>query len=232
MQGTPIVIVGSGFAGLAMGIRLKQAGIHDFTIFEQAGRVGGTWRDNHYPGAACDVESHLYSFSFEPNPRWTRMFAPQAEILAYLEHCARKYGLLPHIRLNTEVRSASFDEQEGTWQVETSDGRTTTARVVVSACGGLSRPAWPDIPGLRVFGGKTFHSARWDDSADLDGKTVAVIGTGASAIQIVPAIAPKVGRLHLFQRTPPWILPKWDRAIAPREREWFSRVPLLQRLVE
>ncbi|MDI1450738.1 NAD(P)/FAD-dependent oxidoreductase [Polyangium sp. 6x1] len=227
---TPIVIIGSGFAGLAMAIRLKQAGMHDFVLFEQAGRVGGTWRDNHYPGAACDVESHLYSFSFEPNPRWTRMFAPQAEILSYLESCARKYGLLPHIRLNTEVRRATFDERAGTWRVETSDGCTTTTRVVVSACGGLSRPALPDIPGLGAFGGKTFHSARWDEHADLEGKAVAVIGTGASAIQIVPAIAPKVRRLHLFQRTPPWILPKYDRPITPGEREWFARVPLLQRL--
>ncbi|MDI1436014.1 flavin-containing monooxygenase [Polyangium sorediatum] len=227
---SPIIIVGSGFAGLAMAIRLKQAGIHDFILFEQAGRVGGTWRDNHYPGAACDVESHLYSFSFEPNPRWTRSFAPQAEILDYLEACARKYGLLPHIRLNTEVRRATFDERAGVWRVETSDGGTTMARVVVSACGGLNRPALPDIPGLGAFGGKTFHSARWDEHANLDGKTVAVIGTGASAIQIVPALAPKVGRLHLFQRTPPWILPKQDRAITPRERQWFARVPLLQRV--
>lgn len=225
-----IVIVGSGFAGIGMAIRLKQAGIDDFTIFEQADRVGGTWRDNHYPGAACDIESHLYSFSFEPNPRWSRTFAPQAEILAYLEFCVEKYGLRRHLRMKTAVKSATFDEASGTWDVGTSDGKTVRARVVISGCGGLSKPQMPDIPGLETFRGEIFHSARWDDRAELSGKTVAVIGTGASAIQIVPSIAPIVGKLEVYQRTPPWILPKQDRGIGEREQEWFARVPALQKL--
>lgn len=214
-----------------MGIRLKQAGIHDFTILEQAERVGGTWRDNHYPGAACDIQSHLYSFSFEPNPGWSRTFAAQGEILLYLERCADKYGLRPHLRLGVAVTSASFDEPSGLWEVRTSDGQTRKARYVISGCGGLSRPSLPDLAGLGSFEGKCFHSARWDGGYPLEGKTVAVIGTGASAIQLVPNIAPRVGRLHLFQRTAPWILPKADHVISPRAQAWFRRVPALQRLV-
>jgi cation diffusion facilitator CzcD-associated flavoprotein CzcO len=224
-----ILIIGTGFSGLGMGIRLKQAGIHDFVILEQASGVGGTWRDNHYPGAACDVESHLYSFSFEPNPDWSRTFAGQKEILAYLEHCADKYGLRPHIRFDTAATGASFDERTGLWTVETSRGERLTARVLVSAIGGFSRPSYPDIPGLASFAGKVVHSARWDDSYPLEGKRVGVIGTGASAIQIVPSIAPKVSQLHVFQRTPPWIVPKLDRPIREEEQERFRRAPLLQR---
>jgi cation diffusion facilitator CzcD-associated flavoprotein CzcO len=230
MTNDPIVIVGTGFSGLGMGIRLKQAGIHDFVILEKASGVGGTWRDNHYPGAACDVESHLYSFSFEPNPGWSRTFAGQREILAYLDRCADKYGLRPHIRFDTAATGASFDERTGSWTVETSRGDRLRARVLVSAIGGFSRPSYPDIPGLASFAGKVVHSARWDDSYPLEGKRVGVIGTGASAIQIVPAIAPKVAELHVFQRTPPWILPKLDRAIPEEERERFRRVPALQKL--
>jgi cation diffusion facilitator CzcD-associated flavoprotein CzcO len=226
-----IAIIGTGFSGLGMGIRLKQAGIHDFVIFEQADHVGGTWRDNHYPGAACDIESHLYSLSFAPNPNWTRQYAPQAEILAYLDHCADKYGLRPHIRLCAAVTSAVFDEPSGHWELRTSDGKITKAHQIIAACGGISRPALPDIPGLEDFAGKIFHSARWDHSYDLTDKTVAVIGTGASAIQIIPAIAPRVKRLHLFQRTPPWIVPKADRRITEAERERFRRRPVLQHLV-
>jgi cation diffusion facilitator CzcD-associated flavoprotein CzcO len=225
-----VLIIGSGFAGLGMGIRLKQAGIESFTILEQAGGVGGTWRDNHYPGAACDIPSHLYSFSFEPNPRWTRAFGEQTEILAYLEHCADKYGLRPHLRFGAEVVRASFDERSGIWEVIARDGRTWRARALVSGCGGLSRPSYPDIPGLSSFEGKTFHTARWDHRFPLEGKTVGLIGTGASAIQIVPEIAPRVGRMHLFQRTPPWIMPKPDRDIGPVERAIFRRAPALQRL--
>jgi cation diffusion facilitator CzcD-associated flavoprotein CzcO len=226
-----ILIIGTGFAGLCMGIRLKQAGIHDFTILEEADEVGGTWRDNHYPGAACDIQSHLYSFSFEPNPRWTRMFALQAEILEYLKHCADKYGLRPHIKFNARVAGASFDERTGTWEVATADGKTYRGRLLVSGSGGLSRPSIPEIPGLPVFEGKAFHSARWDHGYSLEGKTVGVVGTGASGIQIVPEIAPKVRKLYLFQRTPPWILPKPDRAIGPMERAIFARAPGVQQLV-
>ena len=225
-----VLIVGTGFSGLGVAIALKQAGIDEFTILEQADRVGGTWRDNHYPGAACDVQSHLYSFSFEPNPEWSRMFAPQAEILAYLDRCADKYDLRRHIRFGTAVTRATFDERAGLWTVETQRGASLKARTLVSGCGPLSRPALPDIPGLATFAGKTFHSARWDHSFALEGKTVAIIGTGASAIQIVPAIAPRVGKLRVFQRTAPWIMPKPDREMRPGERAIFARVPLAQKV--
>ena len=225
-----VLIIGSGFAGLGMGIRLKQAGFHDFTILEQADGVGGTWRDNHYPGAACDVPSYLYSFSFEPNPRWSRSFSEQEEILAYLEHCTDKYGLRPHIAFHSEVKSASFDERAGLWEVHTTDGRVRRARALVSGCGGLSRPSYPAIEGLATFKGKTFHSARWDHSYPLEGKRVGVIGTGASAIQIVPAIAPKVAKLDVYQRTPPWIVPKLDVAIPEGMKSAFSAAPPLQQL--
>ncbi|MGO8992444.1 MAG: flavin-containing monooxygenase [Polyangiaceae bacterium] len=225
-----VLIIGTGFAGLGMGIRLKQAGFHDFTILEQASGVGGTWRDNHYPGAACDVPSYLYSFSFEQNPRWSRSFGAQDEILAYLNHCTDKYGLRPHIRFNVEVTRASFDERAGLWTVGTSDGKTLRARALVSGTGGLSRPSYPDIPGLDSFQGKKFHSARWDHTYPLEGKHVGVIGTGASSIQIVPAIAPKVGKLDVFQRTPPWIVPKLDVAIPDRMKSAFAAAPSLQKL--
>src|SRR5262249_14601690 len=158
---------------------------------------------------------------------WSRSYAPQAEILAYLEHCADKYGIRPHIRFETAVTAASYDQASGIWTVETSRGDTLRARALVSATGGLSRPANPHIPGLGAFEGKMFHSARWDHGYALEGKTVAVVGTGASAIQIVPAIASRVGRLLVFQRTPPWILPKADRPIPPEERERLRRVPAL-----
>ena len=226
----PIVIVGTGFAGLAMAIRLKQSGIDDFIVLEQAGGVGGTWRDNHYPGAACDVQSHLYSFSFEPNPKWSRMYAPQKEILDYLEHCTDKYGIRPHIRFRCGVKGATFDEQSGTWSIETTSGETLHARVIVSGCGGLSRPSVPELPGLEEFQGKSFHTARWDHSFDFSGKRVAVIGTGASAIQVVPELAPKAASLRVFQRTAPWIMPKPDRMITPREQALFARFPFLQTL--
>jgi cation diffusion facilitator CzcD-associated flavoprotein CzcO len=225
-----ILVVGTGFAGLGMAIRLKQAGIHDFTVLEQGAEVGGTWRDNHYPGAACDVPSHLYSFSFEPNPTWTRTFANQKEILAYLIHCADKYGVRSHIRFGTSVTASTYDDKTGMWTVETNGGETFRARVVVSGCGGLSRPGKPQIPGLESFEGAKFHSARWDHSFDLTGKRVAIIGTGASAVQIVPAIAPKVGQLFVYQRTPPWIMPKPDDPIPEKTRDLLARAPFLQKL--
>ncbi len=228
-QGDSIVIIGTGFAGLGMGIRLKQAGIHDFVILEQASSVGGTWRDNHYPGAECDVQSHLYSFSFEPNPGWSKEFAAQKEILGYLERCAEKYDLLPHIKFDTEVVSARFDERAGMWDVATRGGETYRARVLVSGCGGLSKPSMPDIPGIETFRGKLFHSARWNHDFDMNDKVVGVIGTGASSVQIVPAIQPAVRRLDVFQRTAPWITPKPDRKISRREQALFARFPLLQK---
>jgi cation diffusion facilitator CzcD-associated flavoprotein CzcO len=230
MSSGHIVIVGAGFGGLGMAIRLKQAGIDDFTVIEKDDGVGGTWRANRYPGCACDVESHLYSFSFEPNPDWSRAFASQPEILAYMERCADKYGVRPHFRFNTKVTGAAFDERTGLWAVETDRGAPIVARAIVSATGGLSNPSYPDLPGLASFAGRTFHSARWDASFPLAGKRVGVIGTGASSIQIVPAIAPEVARLHVFQRTPPWIVPKPDRAFSPDERERLRRSPLRQHL--
>ncbi len=226
-----ILIVGSGFAGLCMGIRLKQEGIDDFVILERAGQVGGTWRDNTYPGIACDVPSYLYSYSFEQSPRWTRFFAPQREILAYLEHCADKYAVREHIRFHSELTSARFDEDSGLWTVKTADGQTLTGRALVSGAGhALSKPVYPDIPGRETFAGKTFHSSRWDHSYALEGKTVAVIGTGASAIQIIPRLAEKVGRMHVYQRTAAWVASKPDRPIPEKEQALFRKHPALQKL--
>ena len=227
---TDIAIIGTGFSGLGMAIRLKQAGRNDFTLFEKAEAIGGTWRDNHYPGIACDVHSHLYSFSFAPNPNWSRMFSPGREICAYLQHCAERYGILPHIRLGAEVRTATWLEPERLWRLQTVGGETVHARVLVAGMGGLSRPAIPRIPGLATFGGPQFHSAEWNHAVDLRGKRVAVIGTGASAIQFVPQIAPQVAQLTLFQRTPPWVMPKPDRRVTPLEHWLFRRVPATQRL--
>jgi cation diffusion facilitator CzcD-associated flavoprotein CzcO len=224
-----ICIVGSGFAGLCMGIQLKKAGIDSFVILEKADNVGGTWRDNTYPGAACDVPSHLYSFSFEPNHDWSRKFSPQPEIQAYLEHCAEKYELMPHIRFDTEVSAAKFDASLGRWSISTQGGDTLHARVLVPAVGQLSRPAYPSIPGLEDFPGSAFHSARWDHDYDLEGKTVAVVGTGASAIQFVPQIARTAKRVHVFQRSAPWILPKPDRAFAGIEHKLFHGLPGFER---
>jgi cation diffusion facilitator CzcD-associated flavoprotein CzcO len=225
-----IAIVGTGFAGLCMGIRLKRAGIDSFTIYEAADSIGGTWRDNTYPGAACDVQSHLYSFSFEPNPRWSRMFAQQQEIRDYLEHCADKYDLRRHIRFNCKVSASRFDREAGTWTVELENGEHAEFDLITTATGGLSRPAYPNIPGISSFTGKLFHSARWDHEFDLAGKKVGVIGTGASAIQFVPQIAPRVRELKLFQRTPPWIVPKPDRAIGRFEQALYRLFPPLQSL--
>jgi len=226
-----VLIIGTGFAGLCMAIKLREAGMNDFTVLERAEGPGGTWRDNNYPGCGCDVQSHLYSFSFEPNPEWTRMFARQPEIKAYLEHCVEKYGLAPNIRYGASVVEARFDETASVWRVLAADGRRFHARFLVSGMGGLSTPAYPDVPGLARFKGRRFHSAEWDHSYDLAGKRVAVIGTGASAIQFVPQIQKQVAKLDLYQRTAPWIMPKADRAISEREREWFRKYPVTQKLV-
>lgn len=225
-----IAILGTGFSGLGMAIRLKQAGEDDFLLFEKEAGVGGTWRVNHYPGCACDVQSHLYSFSFAPNPGWTRMFAPQPEIKRYLEDCWERFGLASHTHLNTELSHLQWDEQQQLWQIQARDGRRYSARFVVSGMGGLSTPAFPNIKGLEAFKGKLFHSQQWDHEHDVSGKRVAVIGTGASAIQFVPQIQPRVGQLDIYQRTPPWIMPKPDRAISEREQRLFRRYPALQKL--
>jgi cation diffusion facilitator CzcD-associated flavoprotein CzcO len=223
-----VAIIGSGFGGLGTAIRLKQRGMDDFVVLERAGDVGGTWRDNTYPGCACDVQSHLYSFSFAPNPAWSRSFSPQPEIQAYLQRCAREFGILPHVRFHHEVQQAAWDEASRRWHIQTSAG-PVAAQVIVMATGALSEPVIPDLPGLDRFQGAAWHSARWDHGYDLAGKRVAVIGTGASAIQFVPEIQPLVARMHVFQRTPPWILPRHQRALGPREQAVFRRVPAAQR---
>jgi cation diffusion facilitator CzcD-associated flavoprotein CzcO len=224
MEHSRIAIVGSGFSGIGMAIRLKRAGIHDFVVLERADDVGGTWRANTYPGCQCDIPSHLYSYSFAPNPNWSRFYAPQPEIWEYLRRCARDFGVLPYIRFGTDVREATWDVTARRWRIETSRG-PLMARVLVGASGGLAEPSIPDIGGLDGFSGTVFHSAEWDHGHDLTGERVAVIGTGASAIQFVPCIQPHVGRMHVFQRTPSWVLPHHDRPTTPAERALFRRLP-------
>lgn len=224
-----VLIVGAGFGGLAMAIKLTEAGEHDFLVVERAGDVGGTWRDNTYPGAACDVPSQLYSYSFAPNPDWSRSFSPQPEIRAYIEKVAAESGTLHRFVFDTEVTGLTWDGTTGRWQVRTSASELT-ADVVVSAAGALSDPKNPDIEGFDDFAGEVFHSARWNHDYDLAGKRVAVIGTGASAIQIVPEIAGKVAHLDVYQRTAPWVIPRNDRDYTALERVAFRRLPALQRL--
>ncbi|WP_432170042.1 flavin-containing monooxygenase [Streptomyces sp. 1222.5] len=224
-----VAVIGSGFGGLGAAVRLRREGITDFVVLERADEVGGTWRDNSYPGCACDVPSHLYSFSFAPNPEWPRTFSGQRHIRAYLEHVTDLFGLRPHLRLGSEVELMTWDAENLRWVIETARG-TLTADVVVSATGPLSDPKIPGIPGLESFPGKVFHSARWDHDYDLRGKRVAMVGTGASAIQIVPAIQPQVGRLTLFQRTPPWVMPRLDRPITGAERLLHRAVPFTTQL--
>ena len=216
-----VAVIGSGFGGLGAGVRLRRAGITDLVILERAASVGGTWRDNTYPGCACDVPSHLYSFSFAPNPEWPRSFSGQPDIRDYLEHVTDTFGLRPHLRFNSEVTAARWDAATARWQLTTSAG-PWTADAVISATGPLSDPQIPGIPGLDGFPGRVFHSSRWDHDYSLAGKRVAVIGTGASAIQIVPAIQPLVKRLTVFQRTPAWVLPRADRPISATE-QWLHR---------
>jgi cation diffusion facilitator CzcD-associated flavoprotein CzcO len=224
------LIIGSGFAGLCMAIHLRRRN-RPFMVLERGADIGGTWRDNTYPGAACDIPSHLYSFSFEGNATWSRTYPTQPELLAYLKRCADKYKLRPDIRLNTEVREALFDETNDLWRVRTQTGETITTRILITGMGPLSRPAYPTIPGLERFQGRTFHSARWDHGFDLRGKRVGVIGTGASAIQFIPHIAPQVAQLYVFQRTPPWIMPKNDRPIRAWQQFLFRWAPGYRRMV-
>jgi cation diffusion facilitator CzcD-associated flavoprotein CzcO len=225
-----IAIIGAGFSGLGMAIRLKQAGIEDFLVLERAEEVGGTWHYNTYPGCQCDVPSHLYSFSFALNPDWSRTYSGQPEIWEYLRGCANEHGVKPHLRMGHEVLAAAWDEGEEIWRLETSRGEFT-AKFVVMAPGGLAEPKLPEIPGLDEFEGATFHSAQWDHDFDLSGKRVAVVGTGASAIQIVPKIQPEVEQLHVFQRTPPWVVPHSDRPVTSLERWVYRALPFTQRLV-
>ncbi len=222
-----VLVVGAGFAGLATAIKLDEAGERDFLVVERGPDVGGTWRDNTYPGAACDVPSQLYSYSFALNPDWSRSFSPQPEIQAYIRRVATDSGTLDRFCFDTMLERATWDEDAHVWRVVTSRG-SLTADVVVSAAGALSDPKNPDIAGFDSFEGEVFHSARWNHDYDLAGKRVAIIGTGASSIQIVPEIAPVVGRLDVYQRTAPWVIPRNDRAYTRLEKLAFQHVPGLQ----
>ena len=228
-QDAEIAIVGAGFGGLGMAIALKQRGIEDFVVLERAADVGGTWHANTYPGCQCDVPSNLYSFSFAPNPGWTHSYPEQPQIQSYLRACAERFGVLAHTHLRCELQEAAWDADGARWQITTSRG-SLSAKVLVAAPGLLSEPQLPLIPGIGGFRGTIFHTSRWDHAHDLTGERVALIGTGATAIQVGPQIRPRAARLHVFQRTPPWILPHPDRAIAPRLRRLYARVPPVQRL--
>jgi cation diffusion facilitator CzcD-associated flavoprotein CzcO len=226
-----VAIVGSGFAGLGMAIKLKQEfGLEDFVVLERRDDVGGTWHVNTYPGCQCDVPSHLYSFSFAPNPDWSRAFSMQPEIGAYLKRCATDFDVRRHVHTECEVEQMAWDEERSRWLVDTSKG-SFEADVVVAGVGGLSEPSIPELPGIERFEGETWHSAEWNHGHDLAGERVAVIGTGASAIQFVPHIQPQVAQLEVFQRTPPWIMPHPDHPIDPRVKRALRRIPRLQRLL-
>ncbi len=221
------IVIGSGFAGLGAAIRFSQDGHSDFLVLERGSEVGGTWRDNTYPGAACDVPSQLYSYSFALNPEWTRSFSKQPEIQRYIERVAERYDVLDKHVFDCDVTSARWNDDDALWEIESTQG-SFTAKVIVSAVGALCEPALPNIKGIETFTGEIFHSARWNHDADLTGKRVAVIGTGASAIQIIPSITPKVARLDVYQRTAPWLLPRFDREYTGIEKLAFKYVPGVQ----
>jgi cation diffusion facilitator CzcD-associated flavoprotein CzcO len=214
-----------------MAIALKRRGFDSFLVLERGNDVGGTWRDNVYPGCACDIPSALYSFSFERNPWWSRVYPPHDELWEYLRRCSSKYGIRPHIRFGTELSEARYDESTATWRLVTADGKRLTSRVLICAMGALSRPRIPDFAGIDRFRGKIFHSARWDRTVDVRDRRVAVVGTGASAVQIVPAIAPVVRRLMVFQRTPPWVIPRGDAPLSPLRRTLLRWIPGYARAV-
>jgi cation diffusion facilitator CzcD-associated flavoprotein CzcO len=227
-QNHRIVVIGTGFAGIGMAVRLKQSGYDDFVVLERAQDVGGTWRDNTYPGCRCDVPSHLYSFSFAPNPEWSSTFSPQPEIEAYLRQVTDGFKVRPHIRFGHTVQSAHWVGDH--WLIHTDQG-DFTAEILLSGMGPLAEPSYPKLAGIESFEGEVFHSAEWNHELDLSGRKVAVIGTGASAIQFVPAIQPEVEELHLFQRTPPWVMPRPDRKITAVEKAVYRRFPLVQKAV-
>lgn len=224
-----MVIIGAGFSGLGMAIKLKSAGMDDFIVLEEADEVGGTWRQNTYPGCASDIGSMLYSYSFEPKADWSRMFPQRSELWDYLKHCADKYGVRSHIRFGVRCTGAEFDDAADQWRVFTEAGETLRARALVAGMGPLHLPKIPNLPGLERFTGPAFHSSRWDHSVDLAGKRVAVIGTGASATQFVPHIVGQTAMLYVFQRTPAWIIPRLDRRVSAVERRVFRRAPASQR---
>ncbi|WP_262694852.1 flavin-containing monooxygenase [Kordiimonas aquimaris] len=222
-----IAIIGSGLAGMCMGIQLKKAGIDSFIIFEKADEVGGTWRENTYPGVACDVPSHLYSYSFEPNSNWSHVFSPGAEIQEYALHCAKKYDLYPHLKFGHALVSAIYEDG---WKLTFENGHTETFDFLINGIGGLHVPSFPDIPGLEAFNGAKFHSAQWDHDHDLTGKNVAVVGTAASALQLIPEIVDKVKSLTVFQRTPNWIRPRMDESYRSSTKKRFQRFDFMRAL--
>ncbi len=227
-----VAILGSGFSGIAMAIRLRQSGFEDFVLLERAAELGGTWRDNQYPGAACDVPAHLYSLSFEPKSDWSRAFATAPEIQGYVLDVVSKHGLRDKTRLETRVTRLEYDDAEATWliQAETAGAPLRLrAKLVVVACGGLSNPAFPEITGVESFRGRLFHTAQWDHDFDLSDKRVAVIGTGASAVQVVPAIVDRAKELCVFQRTPPWVFPRRDREFTEAQVRYFAEHPRARR---
>ncbi|MES4793421.1 MAG: NAD(P)/FAD-dependent oxidoreductase, partial [Chloroflexota bacterium] len=226
MDGGPrlrFIVIGGGMAGILATIKLQEAGFDDIVVYEKADRLGGTWRDNTYPGIGCDVPSHLYCYSFAPNPEWSHLFSPGEEILAYFEGIARRYGVDRRVRLYEEVLSATW--VDGRWQVETSAGRRDEADVLIAATGVLHHPRYPDIEGLGTFAGAAFHSARWDHSVRIDGARLGVVGTGSSAVQIVGAVVDRVARLVVFQRTAQWILPQNNRPYREDEKARFREDP-------
>lgn len=225
-----VIILGAGFGGICAAIKLRERGIDNIRIYEKAAGIGGTWWHNTYPGAACDIASHLYCYSFEPNPNWSRKFSPQPEIQAYIEHCAEKYDVRRHIRLNTAVEEFRFDESRGLWHARLADGSQAAAHHVIFASGGLHLPAYPDIEGMDSFAGPSMHSATWDHDVVFDGKRVAVIGSAASAIQIIPELAKVVAHLDVYQRTANYIAPRHDRDFTAREKARFARYPWLMKL--
>lgn len=222
-----VIILGTGFAGIGMGARLKDSGENAFLILEKANRIGGTWRDNHYPGAGCDVPSHLYSYSFAQNPDWSRIYSRQPEILKYIEDVASQYNLASHIRFNAEVVDASWDNGKSFWSIRLASGETITTRVFISAWGQLNRPAWPGIPGIESFNGVSFHSAQWRHDIDLKNSTIAVVGNGASAVQFIPQIAPLAKQLIVFQRSANYIVARQDKDYTDEERVSFRTNPSL-----
>ena len=225
-----IIIVGGGFAGLGAAIKLKEAGVEDFILLEKAAEMGGVWRENTYPGCACDVPSALYSYSFEQNPSWSRVFAPQAEIKQYLFDVVDKYQIMPHVKLNHEALQAQWSDEEQCWIIQTNHGELRS-QFAILACGPMHEPVLPNVKGIQDFKGEIFHSSQWRHDLDLTGKRVAVIGTGASALQFVPQIQPKVKQLTIFQRTAQWVLPKSDMPLLAPVRAMFKLLPLTQQLM-
>lgn len=225
-----VLVIGAGFAGICTGIKLLEQGITNFQILEKHDDVGGTWFANTYPGATCDVPSHFYSFSFAPNPGWSRLYSPQAEILEYINTCVAGFGLRRYLQLGREVSHLKFEESSGLWSVGLANGDTLRARFVINGMGGLHRPAWPDISGRDTFQGSAMHTAQWDHSFDPAGKRIAVIGSAASAIQVIPKLAKSAAQVDVYQRTPNFIAPRGDYAYSQRQKDMFARFPFWQRL--